>query len=255
MDKFEHLQLLPTETVIHSNTNYYVEHNGDNVDLYLTNLNIICTTGKPGKPKYKIYKYPINDIKIVNGNLQIRLDDNFNEHTMKIFLSKGVACFGFQNIKDAKVLLSNIKQIVTGDVYSINIEEKEKAPQGLLNRAVFGVASGAASVIKSGVNGIKKGFGIKSKNKKNDEIDLYVGNIGNSNMSSNKYQEELNAKRLKEEREYKLQMARIKSESQNVQPIVYQSQQTQSEYKYCIYCGAKINANASFCSECGSKLK
>ncbi len=251
MDNFKHLQLLPTETVIHSNNSYYVEHNGSSVDLYLTNLNIICTTGKPGKWKYRIYKYPIDDIKIVNGNLQIRLDDNDDEHTMKIFLSKGVACFGFESIKDAKNLLINIKQVVTGDVYSINIEEKEKAPQGLLNRAIFGVTSGAASVIKSGVNGIKKGFGIKSRNK-NEDIDLYVGNVRKNNDISQKHQEELNNKRLREEREFKLEMARIKSEAMQSQE--YKEEQMQSEFKYCIYCGAKINANAMYCSKCGNKL-
>lgn len=247
MDKYQHLQLLPTETVIQTNEEYYVKHNGESVDLFLTNQNIICTTGKPGKRKYKIYKYPLDEIKTVNGNLQIRLENNFGQCNMQIFFDKGVGCFTFLDSNYAKAFLKSIRQVILGDIYSIQTSEERYRPEGLLNRAVYGVTNSAASIIKSGFSGLKMGLGIKSKKKK--DIDLYVGEKENKNFSNIKYQEELNDKRLREEREYKLQMARIKNSNQ------YSSRDfEQSNYKFCVYCGARINEDALFCSECGRKV-
>lgn len=268
MDNLEYLKLLPTEAVVFcSEDNCYIEHAGGEITLYLTNLNIVCLSGNPKKRKFRLYKYPLNQVKIVNGNLQMWIDGT----NLKILLTNGLVCFEFEDSKSAKNVANRIKQAIVGDfttTYNNEIEEdNKKTGGGILGKAVFGVTNLAASVIKSGVNGLKKGFGISTKSpskNSNDEFNTYVGNINNqsSNTAQTISQEDAlrrEERMLREEREYKLQMARIKNENNNSQNYyleqqTYQHSQQQRDYKFCTNCGNKVSIESKFCSSCGNSL-
>lgn len=76
-----------------------VMHNRKQSELILTNQNLICVESKPGflKTTYNETKYPLNQIKVVNGQAQVFANSkSFTDSTLQVhFINNQVEEFGF----------------------------------------------------------------------------------------------------------------------------------------------------------------
>lgn len=151
------VNLMPNESIILKSTN--VMHGGLMAvyadELILTNLNIIhVKKGIFGNTK-NVKKYPVNQIKIFNGQPQAMLGKQRNgSPQLEIYFLHGLECFGFQSLPKKEVVkwIKAISHLVTG-------QESTTVPSGF---AIPGTEY-LSETIKGTVDTFKNTFGINSK--------------------------------------------------------------------------------------------
>lgn len=96
-EEIKHLNLLPAEKIIFSSyDDHYVEYNGMEITMYLTNINLIFTSGRYGRKNFHIEKRPINDIVFLMTN-DYAYQNNIDEcPTLKIRFSDKEFLFEFE---------------------------------------------------------------------------------------------------------------------------------------------------------------
>ncbi|MFF2752483.1 hypothetical protein ACFVR1_01855 [Psychrobacillus sp. NPDC058041] len=149
--------LMPNESIILKSEN--VMHGGMIAaytdELILTNQNIIhVKKGMFGNTK-NVKRYPVNQIKIFNGEPQAILGKQRNgSPQLEIYFLNGHECFGFQSLTKKEVVqwINAICKLVTG-------HESTTVPPGF---AIPGTEY-LSETIKGTVDTFKNTFGIKSK--------------------------------------------------------------------------------------------
>ena len=151
------LNLMPNESIILKSNN--VAQGGLMAaytdELILTNQNIIhVKKGVFGNTK-NVKRYPVNQIKIFNGEPQAILGKQQNgSPQLEIYFLNGHECFGFQSMTKKEVVqwINAITKLVTG-------HESTTVPLGF---AIPGTEY-LAETIKGTVDTFKNTIGIKSK--------------------------------------------------------------------------------------------
>lgn len=151
------VNLMPNESIIRTSRN--VVHGGLMAvytdELILTNQNIIhVKKGVFGNTK-NVKKYPVNQIKIFNGQPQAILGKQRNgTPQLEIYFLNGLECFGFQSLAKKEVVqwINAISNLVTG-------HESNTVP------SVFAIPGTEylSETIKGTVDTFKNTFGINTK--------------------------------------------------------------------------------------------
>ena len=89
------LGLLPNEGIVIQYNDVY--HNNKNSEIFLTNLNLICVECNSGffKTTYNVLKYPVNQIKVVNGQAQASVIKDNDEWTLQVLFKNSTEKFRF----------------------------------------------------------------------------------------------------------------------------------------------------------------
>jgi hypothetical protein len=123
-------------------------------ELILTNLNIVLISkGAFGNTK-NIQTYPVNQIKVFNGQAQAILakQKNGSSH-LEVYFLNGQESFGFENKKEINRWVDNINQLVTGNPVDIQASESKAIPG----------TEYIAETLKDTVDTFKEAFGLKTK--------------------------------------------------------------------------------------------
>ena len=166
MAKFEY-QLSPNESIIMKSDHVY--HGKEKGELILTNINLVHVTAKGMlKNNYITQRYPINQIKVFNGNAQVILGKSGN---IDFYFMNGQESFRFWNddtfFSDKKAeneaanWVSAINQLLTGTDAGINNSTKT---------TVIGTEM-IADAIGGTVNAFKGALGFKAKNSSAEQIE------------------------------------------------------------------------------------
>lgn len=265
------LNLDAMEVVLKRNHSESICYKEEEAEIYLTNQNLIITTGTPRKRDFSIVKIRLLDIRITRENPQITIiRDEERDYILTIFCTNAAYQIDFSEAKDAELWRTSIIQAMSGSFESYSYEdesakkakkekekEKEKEkPKGLLSRTVFGLTKTAASLVKSGYEGIKTGFGITDKNEDGDKIEEEA----RPSILEYRNQEENIAKMKEDER---LRRARLALEfetgsQEKHNPSVEEkpsAQESGAPPCFCSNCGEKLSASSLFCHKCGTKIK
>ena len=162
------LNLLPNEGLLlqSEDVSREDEKKSINGDLYLTNLNLIFVYDmKTGflKTEKCIQKYPVNQIKIVNGQVQAFLAKSGSRLQLQIYFVNGQVAFEFyrgnQRVEKQELQkwIDSISKVLIGSDSSTE------------NQSITAEVSGAeaiAETIKDTFSSFKKALGIKNNNKK-----------------------------------------------------------------------------------------
>lgn len=124
------LKLHQNESIILQNDSvyhYFDDGSCEEGELYLTNLNIIFVEDPEGENKIK--KYPLEQIKIFNGQVQAILgrDSDYESPQLHVYFLDGQEAFEFiysgrkkireiKEIKEISVWVNSISQILTGAI-------------------------------------------------------------------------------------------------------------------------------------------
>lgn len=132
-------------------------------ELILTNLNIIyIKKGMLGGTK-EVIKLPLNQIKIIDGNPQIRLERRTNGTTqMEIYFFNSEECFYFNDFGNKELIkwIDKIHEILTGEPAKIDEDDRNYVP-GL---------SEVANTLKESIGTFKQAFGIKEKKQEKEKM-------------------------------------------------------------------------------------
>ena len=155
--------LLPNEAIVLKNESVYhpVENKiGELGELVLTNLNAIyIRKGFFGGTK-EILKYPLNQIKILDGKPQVIIGKSSNGfYQIELYLKNGQEFFAFNTLgkKEALKWLDKISEILTGHIADIDSSERSYIP---------GIDV-VADTLKNTIGTFKGAFGAKDKEKEN----------------------------------------------------------------------------------------
>ncbi|HAB94510.1 MAG TPA: hypothetical protein DCF49_07080 [Lachnospiraceae bacterium] len=122
-----------------------------NNDLVLTNKNIILVKKGLFGEVQETVKFPLSDLRVVNGEVQARIGHPDNvTHTLDLYFNKGTESFRFEWESDVQKWIDKITEVITG----VKVERDEFA-------WVSETLAMAESVNKT-INSFKKTLGIKS---------------------------------------------------------------------------------------------
>ena len=148
----DELHLNADETVVDrmSKVGYGGFFSGNN-DLVLTNQNIILIKKGLFGDTQDVVKFPLSDLRVVNGEVQAKLGrpDNVT-YTLDLYFDKGMESFSFEWKDDVLKWIDKITEVITG----VKVERDEFAWVG----ETLAMADSVNSTIKN----LKKTLGIKS---------------------------------------------------------------------------------------------
>lgn len=140
-----------------------VNHNGKNSELVLTNYNLICAEANIGifRTTYNVIKFPVNQIKIINGQAQASVIKDGDDWTLQVLMKNSTEKFKFwgefyERIKkkqEAERWVEQISLLLTGVhaqksadttlvggiknvLGSIGINVKEKTPEYVTTKCI-----------------------------------------------------------------------------------------------------------------------
>ena len=145
------LNLQPNEGIIIQYDGVW--HNNTRSELFLTNLNLICVEDRSGlfKTKYNVIKYPVNQIKVVNGQAQASVIRDGDKWVLQILFKNGEEQFSFNFDFFEK---SKKKAEADKWVEQINILLTGASAQNIIEPSIIG-----------GLKNILKAVGIKTTEK------------------------------------------------------------------------------------------
>ena len=155
--------LAPNETILIQSTAVLCESGGFMAaytdELILTNINIIhVSKGMFGNTK-GVKKYPLNQVKIVNGEAQAIMGKSSNGMPdLQIYFINGQLAFKFQSSdkKEIAKYVNGISKVLTGNISSQSSVANPFAIPGVEN---------IAETLKDTFNVFKESFGIKPEDK------------------------------------------------------------------------------------------
>jgi hypothetical protein len=132
-------------------------------ELILTNINLIhVSKGLFGNTK-RVQKYPLNQVKIINGEAQAIMGKSSNgRNNLQIYFVNGQVAFQFQNLGKKEVVkyVNEISKVLIGN---------ESSRNSVANQFAIPGAEIVAGTLKDTIDVFKGTFGIKSKSKAADE--------------------------------------------------------------------------------------
>jgi len=227
------LNLEDNEYVVYQREDDYVLFNEEEVELYITNLNLILfneTNRMFKKSTIEITKWPINDIKLIDNVPQITIEfDGDNSYwNIVILFNNGLKKFGVyvgskfkknEVKKEVESLVEKITQLRSKGTIILKHgkterdEDDEKLTESksnVFNKTVIG------KKITGGINYIKETVKLQGKDKKESTKDSKSDQV----------------------------------EVKTVEPIEQKS--TDNEFNFCQNCGEKKHKDAKFCPSCGA---
>mgnify|MGYP003192449862 CR=1 FL=1 len=121
-----------------------VYHNRKRSEIVLTNQNLICVEANNGmfKTTYNVLKFPVNQIKVVNGQAQISVIKDGGDWTLQVLLKNGTEQFKFsgellltgksaENITDT-TLIGGVKSVLG----TIGINVKSKKAENITSKCI-----------------------------------------------------------------------------------------------------------------------
>jgi LSD1 subclass zinc finger protein len=159
--------LEPSESILIQSTGVLCEGGGllnaYTDELILTNMNIIhVSKGMFGNIK-RVQKYPLNQVKIINGQAQAIMGKGSNSMpNLQIYFVNGQVSFKFQILGKKEIMkyVKEISRVLVGNESSRNSAANQFAIPG---------AEIVAETLKDTIDVFKGTFGIKSKSKAGDE--------------------------------------------------------------------------------------
>jgi len=159
--------LEPNESIVIQSTGVRCEGGGLMTwytdELILTNMNIIhVSKGMFGNTK-RVQKYPLNQVKIINGETQAIMGKSSNGMSdLQIYFVNGQLAFRFQSSDNKEIVkyVNEISKVLIG---------KESLRSSVVNQFAIPGAGIVAETLKDTINVFKGTFGIKSKSKAADE--------------------------------------------------------------------------------------
>lgn len=159
--------LEPNESILIQSTSVLCEGGGlltaYTDDLILTNMNIIhVSKGVFGNTK-RVQKYPLNHVKIINGEAQAIMGKSTNGiPNLQVYFVNGQVAFKFQSSgkKEIGKYVNEISKVLIG---------KESSRNSVANQFAIPGAEIVAETLKDTIGVFKGTFGIKSKSKAADE--------------------------------------------------------------------------------------
>lgn len=156
--------LEPSESILIQSTGVLCEGGGLMTaytdELILTNMNIIhVSKGVFGNTK-RVQKYPLNQVKIINGEAQAIMGKRTNGiHNLQIYFVNGQVAFKFQSLGKKEIVkyVNEISKVLIG---------KESSR----NQFAIPGAKIVAETLKDTLDVFKGTFGIKSKSKAAGEL-------------------------------------------------------------------------------------
>ena len=152
-------------------------HNHRKADIFLTNMNIICVENNIGffKTNYNILKFPVNQIKNVDGKVQASVIKEGDKTILQILFRDNIEKFVF-----ARDFFESLKFKKEADkwVKELNVLLTGKQPEIDAGKTIMGSVKnvldtiGVTSVIKEQQNITKKCIGCKAplNGKKGDTV-------------------------------------------------------------------------------------
>ena len=142
-------------------------HNRKRADIVLTNMNVICVEYNVGlfKTNYNIIRFPVNQIKNVNGQVQVSVIKEGERTVLQILFQDSIEKFVFA--KDFFEALKKKKEAEKW-VKEINLLLTGKQPEIDTDNTIIGNVKnvldsiGVTSVIKEQKNITKKCIGCKA---------------------------------------------------------------------------------------------
>lgn len=122
-----------------------------NNELVLTNKNLILVKKGLFGDTEEVVKYPLSDIRVVNGEVQAKLGrpDNMT-YTLDVYFNKGMESFRFEWESDAQKWADKVTEVITG----VKVQRDEYA--------WVGETLAMADSVNSTIRNLKKTFGIRS---------------------------------------------------------------------------------------------
>ncbi|WP_458413057.1 PH domain-containing protein [Schinkia sp. CFF1] len=159
--------LEPSESILIQSTGVLCEGGGLMTaytdELILTNMNIIhVSKGMFGNTK-RVQKYPLNQVKIINGEAQAIMGKSTNGiPNLQIYFKNGQVSFKFQNSGKKEIVkyINEISKVLIG---------KESSRNSVANQFAIPGAEIVTETLKDTIDVFKGTFGIKSKIKAADE--------------------------------------------------------------------------------------
>lgn len=158
----ENYSLAPDEGIIIQYNGAY--HNGNRSEIILTNQNLICVETNVKlfrKDTYNVVKFPVRQIKVINGQAQASVMKDGGEWTLQVLMKNGTERFkfssgNFDSIKkkqEANKWVEQISLLLTGKsaekpvdtslignvknvLGSIGINKKEKEPENVTVKCI-----------------------------------------------------------------------------------------------------------------------
>ncbi len=205
-------------------------------EMVLTNKSIICIyrfkSGIFAKAETKVEKVPLNKIKVINGNVQVRqIDHDEYGVVLQILYSNGKReYFSFWDTKqDTPKWLNSINAVIKGD--DVLIEEVSKEIVNTEHKA------SVAEKIEAEEGNCGLMNVMDSKERNIDEETESILDLTNSQRTSEMQQNPDS------------QQDSIKCQVENEQ-----STQMHQGTFFCTNCGERLNDGAKFCHGCGVKI-
>lgn len=159
--------LEPSESILIQSTDVLYEGGGlmssYTDELVLTNMNIIhVSKGMFGNTK-RVQKYPLNQVKIINGEAQAIMGKSTNGiPNLQIYFVNGQVLFKFQSSGKKEIMkyVNEISKLLIG---------KETSRNSVVNQFAIPGAEIVTETIKDTIDVFKGTFGIKSKSKAANE--------------------------------------------------------------------------------------
>lgn len=135
-----------------------VYHNRKHSEIVLTNQNLICVEANRGvfKTTYNTLKYPVNQIKVVNGQAQASVMKDGDDWTLQILMKNGTEKFKF-----------------SGEFYE-RLKKKQEADRWVEQISLLLTGKSAENITDSsligGVKNVLGSIGINVKAKKSENV-------------------------------------------------------------------------------------
>ena len=135
-----------------------VYHNRKQSEIVLTNQNLICVEATRGmfKTTYNVFKFPVNQIKVVDGQAQASVVKEGRDWTLQVLLKNGTEKFKF-----------------SGEFYEL-IKKKQEADKWVEQISLLLTGKSAENItdttLMGGVKNVLDSIGINVKSKKSENI-------------------------------------------------------------------------------------
>lgn len=135
-----------------------VSHNKKRSEIVLTNQNLICVETNSGmfKTTYNVLKFPVNQIKVVNGQAQVSVIKDGSDWTLQVLLKNGTEKFKF-----------------SGEFYEL-IKKKQEADKWVEQISLLLTGKSAENItdttLMGGVKNVLGSIGINVKQKKPENV-------------------------------------------------------------------------------------
>ncbi len=181
----EYYSLQPDEAVLYKGTVHFGSYDSDltgqknvlpEAHLILTNQKLVFISDSPENEQGNAETYPIEDIKIYNGNPQIRQTDCRVEIYLKSTEKTAIFC----SAHEAKRFTLSALERITGKPLSVRYAEKIKKTISLVDDTLGTDAIGTVkSVLENGIIGAVFGKKAKKKHMRQKEKASVSGNPSN----------------------------------------------------------------------------